>query len=414
MRTQRPILDTSEPRHYPLSLDEKIREIEQFARTEKTLSQSLGNIERYFSTPQAGLHTGTPNCDRCAQKKRQIWEAYCEYYLGREPDRWDSRLHAYREEMHQMLNSIPAKYSLEDVHRRFEQELRDDLQRDMSGTQPDLGKMGLTELKDLRARRLEQHHTSADTEVDAPTIHSEEAIAFMTALQASKTSKERIQVYVKYYCTPSWSDTPAQKAIKAKYARLFERGFSHDVVLAKWKAEALESHDREISKQRHRLAELKMAQSAHLRSKAKRAEKDQRMQDREYVFVQKPTATCSLEGCEQEISLGEGEEVVECAVCLWLAGKDRSEGRRHSYYCSEAHLEEDFVSVFCLSGSDPKLIENRNRMIEISTPVQCQIIASTILSQDQRTPVKEEYAQIVWIMALSTISVLRIATDLTL
>lgn len=251
-----------------------------------------------------------------------------------------------------MLNSIPGRHSLEDVHVRFEQELREHLRKDLSTVRPDRDDLNITELKNLTAAQFDQGRPTAailedrlDAELNSPALHSNDAVAFISALQASKNNQDRIQIYVKYYCTSTWSDTPTHKALKAKYARLFQRGLSHDTVIAKWKTEALESQNQEISKQRHRLGELKMAQSAHLRSKARRAEKDQRMQDREYVFVQRLTADCALDSCDREIGLGEGEEIVECAICRWLARKDRSERRKHAYYCSEEHLQEDFVSL---------------------------------------------------------------------
>jgi len=138
---------------------------------------------------------------------------------------------------------------------------------------------------------------------------------------------------------------------------------SHDSVLQLWKQEALEAQHVEISKLKHRLGELKMAQSAHLKNKAKKAEKDQRMQDREYVIVPRQTAKCALERCEREVNVADGD-VLECAVCDWLARKDRSERREHAYYCCDEHAQEDFeyhdrnehtciMSSYCIYDPEP-------------------------------------------------------------
>jgi hypothetical protein len=320
------------------------------------LSGTIKAIEENFTPDKPGApHTGNPDCERCGEKKRQIWQAYYDYYLGNELGRWDSMLYSYREEIQRMMNSIPDRYTLEDVHARFEQELREHLKKDLCTEDTNLDTANLAVLKRFT---MDQFNRGAPTseilegrlnaELSSPALHSSDAVAFMTALQRSKTSHERIQIYQKYYCTPLWNDSPQQKSIKSKYARLFESGMSHDAVLGMWKKEALESQNIEILKLKHRMGELKMAQSAHLKNKAKKAETDQRMQDREYVFVQKQTARCTLERCEREVSLTEGE-AVECAVCDWLVGRDRSERREHAYYCCEEHVDEDFVSsVSCV------------------------------------------------------------------
>lgn len=304
-----------------------------------------------FSAHKDEGHTGSADCARCGQQRRQIWQAFYDYYLGTEPDRWDLNLRAYREEMREMLHSIPARYSLEDVNARFEQELREHLTKDLCTPQPDLDTMEFTELKKLTLVQFGAGKSTTkileerlDAELNSPRLRSSDAIAFVEALQHSKNARERIQIYQKYYCSPTWEDTPQMKNFKAKYAKLFERGMSHDSVLELWKEEALEVQRADISKLKHRMGELTMAQSAHLKNKAKKAEKDQRMQDREYVFVPKQSAKCSLDRCGKEISLAEGE-VIECALCDWLARKDKSDRREHAYYCSQEHAEEDFVSL---------------------------------------------------------------------
>ena len=121
---------------------------------------------------------------------------------------------------------------------------------------------------------------------------------------------------------------------------------SHDTVLGMWKKEVLEAQKAEIRNDYHKLGEYKMAQRAHLKKRAEKAEKDQKMQDRDQAFVRRQVGRCSLERCGMEVNLGQEGGVVECAVCDWLARRDRSERTRHAYYCSEEHAEEDFVSPF--------------------------------------------------------------------
>lgn len=368
LREQRPWVEGR--RDYPLSLDQRVKEGDQFRLSEEKLSSVLKSIEQKFSAPRSS-HTGTPDCESCGEQRRQIWQAYYDYYLGTEPDRWDLKLRNYREEMREMLKSIGrSRYTLEDVNARFEQELRDHLQKDLCTAQPDLDTVNLEELKRITLEQFDAGKPTVrileerlDAELNLPALHSGDAVAFIEALQHSQNARERIHIYQKYYCSPSWDDTPQMKNYKAKYARLFERGMSHDSVLQLWKQEALEAQHIEISKLKHRLGELKMAQSAHLKNKAKKAEKDQRMQDREYVIVPRQAAKCSLERCEREVSLADGE-VLECALCDWLARKDRSERRYHAYYCSEGHVKEDFeyhdrsehacsMSSYCVYDPEP-------------------------------------------------------------
>ena len=345
-------------RHYPLPLDQRLKEGDQFRIAGEKLSNSLAFIETHFAIQPGQPHTGSPNCEPCSQKRKQIWEAYRDYYLGNEPDRWDSNLRIYREDIQKILNAIGGHsgYILQDVHKRFETELREHLRKDLCTPQPTLDTLNLSELKLLTQAQFDAGKSTTrilgerlDAELQTPALHSSDAVAFIEALQDSKNARERIRIYQTYYCTPAWDDTPQMKNYKVKYSKLFERGMSHDGVLKLWKAEAIEAQHVDISKLKHRLGELKMAQSAHLKNKAKRAEKDQRLQDREYVIVPRQTAKCALESCQREVIVAESE-VLECALCDWLVRKDRNERREHAYYCSEEHTEEDFVSLFPASA----------------------------------------------------------------
>ncbi|KIN04426.1 hypothetical protein OIDMADRAFT_191412 [Oidiodendron maius Zn] len=315
---------------------------DQLRSSEDELYAALQNIEKFYASSRAGNHTGEPGCDRCMKKKRRIKQAYYDYYLGHERGRWDYHLSAYREEMQRMFDDSEA-YSLEDIHGRYQRELREHLKRDLCTVTRGDSK----DIVDHKAWTSSRFDSGEDTKPILET-HFEGALNCMSleaadaihAIQKTTTPEERISIYVKYYCTPAWTDTPQQKNMKAKYARQFEAGHSHDEVLTSWKKEVLYLQQEEISKLKHRLGELQMAQSAHLKNKAKKAERDQRMQDREYVFVPK-LEMCSLESCGMEVDVGTDGGAIQCAVCDWLAR--RSDRRRRYFYCSEDHAEEDFV-----------------------------------------------------------------------
>jgi len=251
-----------------------------------------------------------------------------------------------------MFNS-PGKYTLEDIDQRFKQELREHLRKDLCTLRPDsdpLYRKTLTEFNAYLKKQFEENEpveyiikTAIDMEIDHPhPFQSVETARFLHQLHNATTTQDRAQVYKAYYCTPSWDDSPQQKNIKAKYERMFDSGLSPDAVISQWKQEALETQKQEISKLKHRLGDLKMAQSAHLKNKAaKKAEQDQRIQD----VVHKQTARCNLQSCGREVDLTAEEGVLECAVCDWLAAKGQTEGglRENAYYCCEEHVEEDFV-----------------------------------------------------------------------
>jgi hypothetical protein len=330
-------------RQYPLSVDQQVLDAYQFRNAEEDLAATLRHVEKFYSEARLGKHSGEPNCERCMKKKRRIKQAYHSYYLGGEPYRWDTHLLSYREEMQRMFDDAEA-YSLEDIHARYQRELRNYLKRVLCTVKRGDSKE-IVEQKAWASSRFDSEEdvkSILETHLDFTlTSTSRDAADAIHTLQKTTNPDERIPVYVKYYCTPTWTDTPQQKNMKAKYARQFEAGHSHNEVLGAWKKEVLRMQQEEISKLKHRLGELQMAQSAHLKNKAKKAERDQRMQDRDYVFVPK-LARCSLESCGKEVDVSADGGAIQCAVCDWLAR--RNEGRRRFFYCGEEHAEDDFVS----------------------------------------------------------------------
>jgi len=159
---------------------------------------------------------------------------------------------------------------------------------------------------------------------------------FTLRLQEAKTMEERAALYIAYYCTLNPDDRPQQRSLKIKYARHFESGMSHDRVLGMWKAEARGVQTRDLEATEKELEGIKKAQTGHLKDKKRKMMKeDAKMKGRMLVV------DCSLPGCDKQMDKRK-DRVVECVVCDWLAR--RSDQRRHSYYCSQKHNDEDFVS----------------------------------------------------------------------
>jgi hypothetical protein len=320
-------------------LDQRIRQGDQFRRAKAQLEAALESIKQL---PPHGSHSGQPGCERCARKKIQIRDAYFEYYISSDPDAWSSHLSHYQYQMAKKLNN-PDGYSLEEVHALFLSALREHMKQDLcilqSTDSPEtraLKSMTRDMFDNGRPTSEILSDYAAAVERNAP---NPDAAAFAAALNDSKTKEERAQIYIDYYCSPSWRDTSQQKNFKAKYARLFEQLIPHDEVVAAMKKEADDSQLSKIDGLQRDLGELQMAQSAHLKDKAKKEEKSQRMMmDRE---PSPKMVQCSLDGCGNEINLL-ADAIIECAICEWL---DRKGGERGRYvYCSIQHADEDFVS----------------------------------------------------------------------
>ena len=245
---------------------------------------------------------------------------------------------------------------LEAIHRRFQTELKDHLRKDMCAIMPNDTKdaagqkMRLDEmlrdlpLEDALSRgfqeRLDQlaalpcfDGRFRDGRLGDPTHPA----GFQVRLQGAEGREKRTALYIAYYCTPGPEDPSQLRNLKTKYAKQFESGMSHDTVLSMWKAEADEAKARDLMEWQQRLAELQMAQSAHLKAKQKKMSKvDAKIKNSKHIVE------CSLPGCDRQIDKSV-ERVVECAVCDWLA--QRNKHRRRTFYCSQHHNEEDFVST---------------------------------------------------------------------
>ncbi|KAF4632221.1 hypothetical protein G7Y89_g5907 [Cudoniella acicularis] len=321
---------------YPLSLDQRAAQAEYLSQAKAQLELKLKSINGFYASPHAERHNGPPNCERCNTKKRRIAEAYCDFYLSYAP--WNSNRPDLKDELDRRFND-PSGPQLGGMHEVFQTVLRDHIKNDLCAPKPydDPDTYAYKSMTsdmfddDSSAKEILDYYLDCQLNFADPNIKD-----FIYAMQDARTPEQRAQAYINYYCKPLPADTPQVKNFKAKYARMFEQLTPHDIVVATMRKEAEDSQHSKVSTLRHRLGELQMAQSAHLKNKARKAEKDQRMQEREpsprYV-------NCSLENCPLDINITT-DEITECLICDWL---ERKGGRRgHFYYCSVEHAEEDF------------------------------------------------------------------------
>ncbi|KUJ23627.1 uncharacterized protein LY89DRAFT_680347 [Mollisia scopiformis] len=319
------------PAHRPLSLDQRLAQGDRFRKAKERLEVSLQEIQQAHSSPSSAFpsHTGQDDCERCARRKGDIARAYYAYYLDSDPESWVSyATPEYRRELERRFNDPGS--SLDDLHATFRMGLREYLKLNLSSgtvfSEDELSSLFIderstTEILNTCLEQAQQKTSNSDT------------ATFIAELQGAKGPEDRAQVYAKYYCSQSWADSSSVKNFKAKYARMFEQLVPHDEVVAAMRREAEESQSSRLAGLSRQLSELEMAQSAHLKAKAR---KDQKMRDRE---PSPGVVQCSLVGCANEVDLAT-DETIECAVCEWLERKGSEKGR--AFYCCMGHAEEDF------------------------------------------------------------------------
>jgi hypothetical protein len=156
-------------------------------------------------------------------------------------------------------------------------------------------------------------------------------------LSDSLEPRERAQIYISVYCSPLESDSAPVKNIKQKYARMFEKLVPHDEVISAWRAEAAASQDKNLSELKSTLADLQLGQSAHLKNKAKKAEKERKVREQTPQMVM-----CGKMGCPVDVNLNGPEDISVCEICEWMEKNGRGYGG--TVYCSDQHCEDDFVS----------------------------------------------------------------------
>lgn len=331
---------------YPFSFDRRLLAGDAFREAKIRLENTLFSIERHYCTPEAGVHTGPPSCLRCQTKKRDIRGAYYDYYLSNDQRSWYAENPSYKQEMARRLQDPDV--SLDEIHRFFNDALREHLRQDLSTVQP----TDNNTIEDFKRKTsdlfVDRHPPRSTSEILSAYLQHisiitghQDATEFVNVLQLTTTPQERAEVYIRYYCTSAWNDPPIVKTFKAKYARMFESGAPHDAVLASMRREGEEAQAAKIAELQSKLSDIKMAQSAYSKNKKRKEEKRERFQRTLNRTPSPMTQNCTYSDCPVEINLAAGT-VIECAICEWVDRKGGERGR--AVYCSTKHAEMDFVS----------------------------------------------------------------------
>ncbi len=332
---------------FPLPMDEKLAQGDAFRKSREKLKAELEEIDRYFSSPEAGCHTGPLNCSVCDQKKGKLIRAFCDYYLSTEPGTWTLDYPHFREHLQLRLNEPDP--SLEAVHSIFTARLRHHLKNEHCT--PHVSDLpSTTTMKRILLNMFMEgepipsilNFYLSDLE---GRVSETEAAQFVAAMQKTKTPEDRARLYVLYYCSNGPNDPPVLRDFKEKYTRIFEALVPHDEVLVAMRKEAQDyqaKNVQHVQQLEERLGALELGKKAHLK-------KEQRKNARNGGDVTEQVVNCSLDGCPIEINLMT-EEVIECVICEWMAEKGGMDGERRerAVYCSVEHAEDDFVSIiFC-------------------------------------------------------------------
>ncbi|PQE07093.1 hypothetical protein CJF31_00004740 [Rutstroemia sp. NJR-2017a BVV2] len=232
---------------YPLPFDQRLAQGDNYRKDKEILEKTLQSIHNFYKTPYASAHTGEHlDCERCIGLKRQVKQAYREWYLSEEPDRWYSRLFDYRTELQAMFEK-PDEYGLAAIHQRADTELRSHLKRDICAHAPgDTDEV--TGYKLIAARELDEGKPipevlGAYLENQFKSCPSSDLVDFIRELNATTSDEERIPIYIRFYCADLWADSSNIKNFKAKYSRMFEQGIPHDTVVAAMRKEISASRE---------------------------------------------------------------------------------------------------------------------------------------------------------------------------
>ncbi|KAH8654560.1 hypothetical protein BGZ60DRAFT_496102 [Tricladium varicosporioides] len=321
---------------YPLSLDQRAAQAMNLTQAKIQLEAKLKSINGFYASPHSEGHTEPPHCKRCNGKKLRIAEAYYDFYVSYAP--WNSNRPDLKDELEKNFND-PQGPELEKMHQIFQIVLREHVKNDLC-TPQNTDDDNTYNYKQRTADMFDQGVSSSDIlefYVNAQfQTSNQNTVDFITAMQEAVTPEQRAQAYANYYCKSLPDDPPQVRNFKSKYARIFEQLIPHDEVVDAMRKEAEETQHSKVSALKDNLGALQMGHSAHLKAKARKAEKDQRIHDRDsspqYV-------SCSLEKCPLEPDIMR-DETVECLICDWLEHKGGRRGR--FYYCCVEHAEEDF------------------------------------------------------------------------
>jgi len=327
---------------YPLSMERRLQQGDAFRESSEKLRTSLVEIEGQLSKGNR-TQDGRLSARSAKENRDLIRSCYCNFYLSSDPRAWHSHLPAYKREMYKLLNHTD-EFPLAEINRTHNGLLEEHLLYDLTAGLPSDPR----EIRAIREMAFEafQGRSNSGGEAfrdqilyflsrlqdSAPTKAMADAVR---ELQTARGASDRSRVYINYYCSPSLSDTVSQKNFKAKFARMFDQGATHDEVYGLMEKEARSSKEFTLRNYRNELEGLQGALAAQQKLKARKQEKDRRMRDRETTLR---TTRCSLQGCTVNLDLGEAQ--LECAICQWLDAK--GSGCTRFFYCSSKHADEDF------------------------------------------------------------------------
>jgi hypothetical protein len=333
-------------------MDGKLTLGDQYRVATRKLNTKLQEIQQFYASLQAPAHSGQPDCERCSSKNDAIQKAWREYFVFPDGTAW---LHGSPQLPHQVNHAFttPPGNDAEAIINIIKAQTREHFKEDLCSAQLGDSQEAYSVKEDVSdmflhgqpTRNILNFYRSALPRIAA----TPEAAEFIQSLETARTPEQRAEIYTNYYCASEWNDTPQQKNFKAKYARMFQEPLPHDEVVESMKREAEASQRLAIEKLQSQLSDLQMAQSAHVKSKAKEAEKEDRMLQDPSPRIER----CALEMCIREVDLNDENGVVECAICEWLDRQGRRDHERQGrfYYCSIEHAEDDFVSSDTFQGS---------------------------------------------------------------
>jgi len=295
-----------------------------------------------------------------------LLKAYQKFYLGDQPERWDRNRHAYRTEIEAMFQENIA---LLHIHSRFLKELADYVTDELCKSRPgDLARVTSIKQDVIRAIQTDKDPTSSAMkhyiEMQWSLVSGSEQtkeLEFREAISKSKSAVGRVSIYQDYYCGYEEDDDHSKRHMKAKYSSMFAEGHPHDEVIQQWHREVLEAQEKDTAKLKNHLGELKMAQTAHLKNKAKKAENQRMWDQKDEIEVDKKTFICSFPGCGIDLVDTAQESWATCLYCEWLAIREEevgaAAGREPPYYCTVEHAEADFndhdqEAHTCIMGDD--------------------------------------------------------------
>lgn len=345
---------------YPLTLGERLIHADNYRIDHKALQETLESIEKFYQSNYATPHTPDHvNCESCIGKDRQTRTAYRDWYLSEDPDRWYSRLFDYKTKLQSMFEQ-PKIYTLDDIHKRADLEFRAHLKRDLCAHRSDDNE-DVTRFKDQIVEELDGGRNISKVLTTYLTEYVKmcpdpDHVDFVLRLHDTTTSKQRIPIYINYYCNPSRLDSASVRNLKSKYSRMFENEVPHDEIVTMMEKENFRMKETEIAQLQRRLNELNLAQSAHLKAKAKKAEKDSIKYQRHQEVANESKALCSYDSCDEDVDLAVPEGAIQCIFCDWIASQvPEDRDHKRAYYCCPDHAlldheVHDKNEHYCLSA----------------------------------------------------------------